>query len=116
MATRGKYAKIDDQLRTRIIDFYNHGDTISEISEKLSVNRRTVSSIVSKYKSTGQILRQQTPRSKKLNSDQIAIVRGWIDEDCQISLETIAERVESEFNIKVSRTGVNNYLKSIHYT
>ena len=49
---------------------------------------------------------------KILLDDQIQVIRGWIDEDCSLTLVTIRAVILWEMSEDVCESTMNNYIKS----
>ena len=111
-----KYRRISDSERNLIIKLYEEGKRIKFISDMLDLKSATVNSVVQTYKKFGSIKRKRGHRKSKLNELQKNEMKSWLDENCQLTLEDLANRVEEKFQIKVSTTTVFSYLDKLHFS
>lgn len=110
-----KYRRISDSERNLIIKLYEEGKRIKFISEMLDLKTASVNSVVQTYKKYGNIKRKRGHRKSKLTELQKEEMKSWVDENCQLTLEDLANRVEKKFQIKVSTTTVFSYLEKLHF-
>jgi transposase len=112
------YAKISNETRHRIIEAYNKGSSISLISTILNYNRTTISKIIKRYVSTGSFIKKTRTsfREKKLSTEQVTLVRQWIDENCTLTLRAISNRCSEEFGVTVSTSTIATVIKEFAYS
>ena len=110
--------EISDDIKERIVHAYNNGSTISNIAMVFNINRTTIQGIVKKYLVFGtparKIRMNNTP--KKLSVEQIFTIKGWLEEDCSLSLRAIAEKCRAMFNITVSKSTVDNVIQGFYFS
>jgi transposase len=104
-----KNGKIGDEIKRLILDKYDSGLDMMTISEVLKVNYNSVSSIISCYKKSGNILKKsfRQPKTKKLSNDQENFILDLIQDDVSITLKKMVEKIYLQFSIKVSPSTIN---------
>jgi transposase len=92
--------------------------SITEAARVFKLPRQTVSSIVKNYEETGrkQAAHQGGNRRSILDAPKKEIICDWVDEDCTVSLASLAIRASVEFGLPISRKTVERCLKEFHYT
>lgn len=115
---RGKYQKISQDTRERVINAYLLGHCTAQISQFMSLKKSTVGSIIKSYLETGTHETKQKGRNQvsKLNEDQQKIIVSWIDDDATISLKALKRKCEEHFSISVSQTTIFKYVKGFKYS
>ena len=113
-----KRMTVDSAIRERIIDLYNTGHNPGYISNLMNKKRTTVSSIIRKFISTGEIFASSRggDRRSKLNQEHKNTIRSWIDKDCLMTLKEISERFIATYNFSISMSSINRCPKNFHYT
>jgi transposase len=109
---------VTTEIRKRIVGLALEGNGCTTISRILSLSRTTVSSIVSKFYSTGEAEAKTRggDRRGKLTIDQENILCSWVDQNCLLTLKDIKKRLVDEFGSIVSVSTVDRCSKSFHYT
>jgi transposase len=109
---------ISNEVRKQIIDAYNNGNSCITIAEILGIERTTVSSIFKSYINTGLFEKKvrilNTP--EKLSIENKNTIKTWIDENCTLSLRSIATRCLFEFNVAVSKSTIGNLMNKFSYS
>lgn len=107
-----------NENRKRVVDAYNAGRSASQIAEFMNMKRTTVHMIIKKYKETGEVNCSKCGGNKAtiLNLQQRNAIMEWINEDCSITLKSMADKCLSEFGIKVSLPTLHNYIKGFKYS
>lgn len=113
---RGSYSKISDETRAQIIDAYDRGVDRQVICDAFSIKRQTLNSIIKVYEKENRINKKPKGGSMKLTSEERMKIKGWLDEDCTLTLSNIQKKLELEFNLKVSLSTIDRAIKSFHYT
>lgn len=81
--------------RERIVRMYESQIPVSEISRVLNIKRTTVHEIIKKIVRTEEILaRTRGVKPSKFNDEQKMSIKGWVDEDCTISLRNIVSKIQ----------------------
>lgn len=89
-----------------------------DIANTLRLKRSTVYSIRKAFIEDGRehSKKRGGNRPQKLADAQQEAILDWIDEDCTQPLKRIADRVNTEFDIQVSRQTIGKILKEFHYS
>lgn len=113
-----KNCTLSNEDRSRIINSYLRKDSVNDISRIMEIKRTTVHEVIKSYMKNGssEKLTRGRPQYSKLNSEQIETIKGWIDENCTISLRKIKEKCLLEFNVSVSITTVAKYIDDFCYS
>lgn len=105
---RGKYNKISQNDRARIVKAHEEGRDWRTIASALGVNTRTAYEWLKKE--------QPLPKKKGGNASakktpvlEDAIVR-WVEEDCTLTLKNICNRLNAEFQVLVCHNTIKNWL------
>jgi len=107
---------VSDVVRRLIIDGYLDGQKYKYLSETFRLSINTIKSIVHRYKKFGLERKPRGHRKKVLDQEQQNQLKEWCDLDCQRTLEDYSNLIEDKYGIKVSKSTINNYLDSLHYT
>lgn len=109
---------ISDGDRSRIVEAYLRGETTSSISRVLGIKPTTISTILRVYISENRVeaKKRGRPPVRKLSDIQKDAIRGWVDDNCSLSLSELKARCEAEFNVVVCEKTVGRVLDSFHYT
>jgi transposase len=91
---------------------------ISEAARVFKIPRQTVSSIVKKYEESGEKQKGRRGGNRKaiLDDSQKDIICDWVDEECTVSMASLAIRASAEFGLPVTRKPAERCLKEFHYT
>lgn len=109
--------RLSNDVRKRIIDSYNDGNSSKSISNFFGIPRTTIDSVIKIYNSTFRIFRGNSGGSKKKISDDVGCeIRSWIDQDCAISLKEIKARCMLTFNLNVSIATLHRYVQGFNYS
>ncbi|KAI5151528.1 hypothetical protein ENBRE01_2198 [Enteropsectra breve] len=106
---------ISNENRHRIINLHQDGRTPADIFRfKVSA----VYAIINCHINEGRIERKLKggPRKVSLSTENKMIIQAWVDEDCGLTLKTLAERCYSELGINVNPSTINRALKSFNYS
>lgn len=111
-----KRNRVPNALRSLIIKQFNDGVKIKCISDSLELNYETVRTVIKRYKNFGDQVLPKGHRKPKLLPIHIERLKSLIEEDCQRTLVDLADRIESEFEIKVCKSTINNYLNGLNFS
>ena len=116
MARKNKTLSNED--RHRIVNSYQSGNSVADISRIMAIKRTTVHEVIKKYMKNGTFerLKRGKPRVSKLDNDQIMKIKEWIDQDCTASLKMLAQKCMSEFNVSVSTTTISKHIENFSYS
>ncbi|KAF0986417.1 hypothetical protein HZS_7762 [Henneguya salminicola] len=92
-------------LRVLIIEVYDRGNCGQKMTEVFDHNRTIVHYVVKRYLLTGEIEKKprMTRTQKKLTAAQEMDIKGWVDENCTISLKTIFNKCMQEFGVRICK-------------
>jgi transposase len=107
-----------DDDRRRIISSYLSGQNPKTISQVLDIKLGAVYATISVYKNEGRQTKKRRGgvQHKKLSIEHKETIRGWVDEDCSITLNRLRQRCEQDLALNVSETTIGRCLRSFHYT
>jgi transposase len=110
--------QVSNTDRERIVDAYLSGRVASSIAEILGINRSTVYGIIKAYKDDGRIQAKMRGgvQAKKLSPLHREQVKSWVDENCSLTLKSLATKCCETFNISVSQKTIDRCLADFHYT
>ena len=105
------YGKFPLEIRQKLVHDVNvnHRDLI-DAAKSQGIPITTARRIVKGYNANqGQfvMLPRGGYKKKKLDDEQIDTIKRWLDEDCTVSLESLKERIEEEFNVIVCVTNIS---------
>ena len=88
------------------------------IANVMGVKRTTVNSIINKFTKEGRVETKQRGgvKAHKLTEDQKTAIRGWVDDDCSITLPRLKEKCLATFGVAVSPSTIGRVLKAFYYT
>lgn len=107
-----------DADRKRICESHDQGISIKDISHFSSIKKTTVHEIVKNYIRTGSMFakRRGGLTTSKLTDQQKICIKSWVEEDVTISLNSICQRVNNEFNILIAKSTVARILDAFHFS
>lgn len=113
-----RHNKITNEMRKLIIQNYNNGKTMFEISQIFTLPKRTIISIVRIYKKEGRVekLSMGGSRKHKITEEIQNFVRAKVDEKCDTTLHQLKHLVFSQFSVSLSHTSIASLLKDLHYS
>jgi transposase len=120
MPLRGNYKKYNEHLKQRILREAESGGDWINLAEANEVPYKTaynwLTSGCQKYKKRGGA------RSKKIMEQHINSVLMWLQEDCQLTLMELCNRLEVQHDVTVSQQALSKHLdgrlfttKKVHY-
>jgi transposase len=96
-----------NDLRRRIVAAYETGDdSQDEIAELFGVCQKTVSNFVTRYEQTGSAdqLARGGGRKASLNEPSCDFIRREVEQDNDITLAQLCQKVEAQFKTKLSQS------------
>ena len=111
-----KRNRVPSPVRSLILKKFSDGLRIKFISESLQLNYETVRTVIKRYKRFGEQALPHGHRKLKLSPIHISSLKQWIEEDCQMTLSNLADKLEQEFNVKVCKQTINNYLTGLNFS
>jgi transposase len=109
---------ISKELRRIIITAYENMKSSQEIADLSGTSRSSVDRIVKTYCSEGKLEAKVRggQRSHTLTDEQKTAVRGWILEDCSITLKKIKEELESKLGVVTSIATIHRLVEGFNFT
>ncbi|KAG0426065.1 hypothetical protein DMUE_5992, partial [Dictyocoela muelleri] len=113
-----KNQNINNEDRNRIVQAYINGNSASDLSSIFGFKRTTIYSIIKKYKNHEPIEKKQRggQRRKSLSEQDKGAIRGWIDENCALTLKEIKSKIELERGVVVSQSTINRCISGFNYS
>ena len=110
--------QISNEDRQRVVLAYIAKQSIADISNILQIKRQTVKSIVNIYNATGRIdkLKRGGQSRQKLTANDKEVIRGWVDDNCSLTLNQLACKVEEVLRIRVCKATIDRALHDFHYS
>ena len=95
--------KYSEDLRKRIVEARQRGETAQDIFTRLEVSKRTVERYWERYQTTGDYRsrRKGAPAISVLDPHQDTIT-GWIKEEPGLTLEQLKDRCEERLQIIIT--------------
>ena len=92
--------------------------TIKKASETFGIKISTTYDISNKYRKGNQTKKRKrgSKKPRLLNQEQRLQIVEWVDEDCTITLNELAQKFQDKFQFRPSITTIFNCLKDFHYT
>jgi transposase len=114
----GRKKQLEQATRETIIRKYNAGKNPKTIGNELELNRKTISSVILKYKSTGRILavKKRAPKNKKINEAGRDLIRAAITDDVSVTLKELKGKLFENLGINASITTISNCLEEMNYS
>lgn len=110
---------LSNDLRQRIIDAYNHGEGSQRtLAQRFSVSRPTVERLCARFKATASVEpapRRNGPRPI-VGEEDFARIDAWIDDQCDLTQQELADRFTSETGRRVSQRTISRVLKRMQQT
>jgi transposase len=112
----GKAGLVAIKLRA-IIAAQEYG--ITHVAKIFDTTKATLISWIKAVRSGSlELLRVQAGRGRKhlLTDDQEAVVRNWIEEDSQVTIDQLKQKITLEFNLSISRSSVHRIIKRLKFS
>jgi transposase len=112
---RGGYNKFDDAVKLRIIKEADNGGDWVAVADANGVPYKTAHH----WLTTGcQVSKRRggNKGAKKLSENQVATVTAWLEDDCQLTLMEIRDRIEVEMDVSITPQTVAKYLDGQTFT
>ena len=109
---------VTNEMRKVIVESYTNGYGVKQISSMLNLKYTTVYAIISIFQKEDRIVQKVKggQRKKRLNEMHINAIKGWIDNDCGITLKCMKNKLFEEFCVTVCEKTVDNCISSFSYT
>ena len=106
------------ELRQRVIDKDEDGLTQLEIAEELSVSQSWVNKILKIYSLYGELFppREKPGPQPKLGEHEKQLLKAWLEENHNLTLLQLADRLTSETGKNVNSVNVFTALKAMGYS
>lgn len=106
------------ELRQRVIEKDEGGLTQDEIAEELSVSQSWVNKILKTYALYGELFppRKKTGPEPKLGESEKQLLKTWLEENHNLTLSRLADRMTTEIGKKVNSVNVFTALKAMRYS
>jgi len=109
----GKDALLGRKLQA-VISAKKHG--ISKVAEVYDISRTTLTNWI-KHLRDGAVEKLKAPverkRKSRLNDQQRMQIKGWIDEDSQLTINQVHQRIKDQFEIKIGRSTVHREMQKL---
>lgn len=109
----GKDALLGRKLQA-VISAKKHG--ISKVAEVYDISRTTLTSWIKHLRNEDLDKLKAPPERKKkslLNDEQRLGIRKWIEQDSQVTIDKVRQRIEDEFGLKIGRSTVHREMKKL---
>ncbi|KII64844.1 hypothetical protein RF11_09253 [Thelohanellus kitauei] len=108
--------KLSDLDRKRVIEAYQKGQKISEISIVLGVAMSSINSVIKIFNESGRIDSNKRGyiKPEKLNEDENEMIKSWVDDNSGIRPRTIVTQVQEDMDISVGKSTVDRILQRFH--
>ncbi|KAI5151513.1 hypothetical protein ENBRE01_2188 [Enteropsectra breve] len=109
---------LNNEERRQIINLYLNGQDAPQIAQIMSLKRTTVISVIKVFNSDGRITAKARggPRGHKITDEARDAIRGWIDEDCGLTLKALTRKLLEEFNIDASSSTNDRCIDTFNYS
>lgn len=105
MALRGVYKKTSKESRDRVLSVAENGGDWKIVAEAHEVPYKTAYNWL---RNGGQPLKRRGGDTRsKLSEEQVAVMVSWIEENPQLTLKSIAERILLDMNVAISPQSVS---------
>uniref|UniRef100_A0A158P4D1 Tc1-like transposase DDE domain-containing protein n=1 Tax=Tetranychus urticae TaxID=32264 RepID=A0A158P4D1_TETUR len=104
--------KISDHIKELVVKADGDGLTCSSIAQLYNINVNTVRTIIHRFKLNQVISKPRGKKPKKLNEEMVAKIREWFDEDCQLTLDDVKDKLNGDFNIDVCINTIRNRIRN----
>jgi len=111
---RKKYASPSDQDRKRIVECANRGDDWKTLAETLGINYKTAYGWMRSGESAAKPRGGLKPLA--LSEAEVDVVIGWIEEDCELTLMQMKEKIHVQMDKVVALSTIGNYLEGRCFT
>lgn len=100
-----------------VISTKKHG--ITKVAEVFNISRPTLFSWIKHVKEEHLERLTVAPgrgRKKKLTAEQADIVKEWIKENGQLTIDQVKFRISQEFNVHISRSSAHRIIQSLNFS
>ncbi|XP_052896771.1 uncharacterized protein LOC128303752 [Anopheles moucheti] len=106
---------MSNEDRERIVAKYENGLNSKTISDILHIPEQTVKNVVYNYKKTGNAALSSRHKDTAFPVDVLLSIRLWMNEDSDVSLTQLVEKVWSTYKIRVSNDSIMRALIGFNY-
>lgn len=108
---------VDLAIRKRAIELVlDEKWTQTDAARALGVNRATLSQIIKRFKKDPSSLGGSSRTPLALSSDHRARIRAWVDDDCNLAVQTLQHKARAAFGFSVSVAAINLALRNLHFS
>jgi transposase len=103
-------------LRRKIVEAYERGSrSQAEIADVFGVSLAFVEKLLRQYRETGELepVRHRAGRHPLLNAAACEQLHHWLDEQSDLTLAELADRLQTQFGLCVSLSGVWRALRRL---
>lgn len=111
---RKVYRKYSERDRQRIVSCANRGDDWVNLAASLGINYKTAFHWIQSGRDN--MLARGGMKPKIFQEQQVDRMIEWIEDDCDITLKSIQQRIIQEFHLHVSISTIGNYLEGRFFT
>lgn len=105
------------EFRQKIVDtYFNEKISIAKLAKRFGVAKSFVQKIIKQWRETGDLSPRKPSGGQqlKLSQSQIIMVGDWVNENNDITLEKIQQRLEEKENTKISLSTICRVLQSLN--
>uniref|UniRef100_A0A182NWR7 Tc1-like transposase DDE domain-containing protein n=1 Tax=Anopheles dirus TaxID=7168 RepID=A0A182NWR7_9DIPT len=106
--------RLSYEQKEQIVTEYKNGLMLREISNKLYITYPCVQSIVKEYKETGAIT-DRNDKYSDLSEDAIASIQLWLNDDCNLTLMQLADKVWETYSIRANYSSIVREIPGFYY-
>lgn len=104
-------------IRNRVIRAIKAGASYVEVAERFDIARQTVSEYWSRYQERGEVYRKQHGGYRRSRIEPYREeIEQWIEEDSNLTLEALKERLFERYGIKLSVSTLCYHLDRMELT
>lgn len=100
-----------------VISAKTHG--ITKVAEVFNISRPTLFSWIKHVKQNHPERLTVAPGrgwKRKLSAEQTALVKGWIQEDTQLTIDQLQRYIQDELNVSLSRSTTHRLMVSLNFS
>ena len=112
----GKDSQASRKLQA-VISAKDHG--ITKVADVFNITRATLHSWIRRVQENNvarlSVATGRGPK-KKLSTEQIKIVEGWIKQNSSLTIDEVREKIRIELNISIARTTTYRVIKLLNFS
>lgn len=115
---RGKYNKISNERRYKIINAMQRGDDLKMIASYESLPITTIKSIIKKFEDTGLMIQSVKGGAKRIlmTEEHKNFIENEVDKNCSITLKSLRNLLKDRFGVEFAISTIHNNLKRLDYS